>query len=508
MAIGSSARMGSRELVRKQASEKLSGEPSESEFPLERRGNGDKTNGKSPSSKGRRNAKPIGRDAIVEAIGRLCRRFQRDDKEFCLASLKIPEYAPIARTIGKDVADQLDKIGSHILIKSLRSHDLICFLEPGRYLVVMPLTSKKSAERAVERVAVRIGESKLRQKSNVIRPSTSSRVISVLDLKDADSVEGTAEPLPDTPAISVESLLAALGYKVDQKGQISFRDAETGSSPGKIEPPFCGTFADWKSRYGGISNSIRGTREQFEDSALFEIRRSQIVDRWDAEKNKELRLITPFGLDVPMTTQAAEEVLRRLRTLQSLAHPGLARLTDFYISEDWRLYLVSDPVHGPSLSDKLTEEASSSEEKGDSRIFRWLMQIVNALIAAQSIVPPLVPRSLKDLQLRLVTSSKKNPERLRVVLSDFDLGYVVAPYSAGYLNGGTSRVAAERRSISRILIDLNELFLPHLESRKKNSTSLELELLEIVGSLADPPSELNTLYKLRSRLRSIEHSNI
>jgi len=336
-----------------------------------------------------------------------------------------------------------------------------------------------------------------------MQPSPVSKVVAATTLELDD--RATEEPA----LISPESLLRTLGYKIDQRGILSFIADKNDDDESRLKPAFAGSFDLWKERYDGVTNSLKGRREQFQAHALFEIRRSKIVDRWNDDRQMELRLITPFGLDVPMTARASEEVLRRLRVLQTLEHPGLLRLTDFFISDDWRLYLVSCPMSGAELrplasgskpGDELSELLTA---RGETTALTWLVQLVNSLIAAQSLTPPLVPRSLSGVRLFL-SSFNGSRGAPRVVLADYDLSYVVAPYSATHFTNSNKK-EMESGGMIQVLKDIGSLFLPYLE-QLESDWELDKELCQLLDSLSDPPSDLNSVYKLRSALKSLEGS--
>lgn len=104
-----------------------------------------------------------------------------------------------------------------------------------------------------------------------------------------------------------------------------------------------------------------------------------------------------------------EQFRREANVLQSLAHPNLPKVTDFF-SEDEVHYLVMDFIEGDTLKSIINSDGPQPY----SFILHWLNQIAHALIFLHSKKPPILHRDIKPSNIIITPSGQ-------AVLVDFGL---------------------------------------------------------------------------------------
>lgn len=124
---------------------------------------------------------------------------------------------------------------------------------------------------------------------------------------------------------------------------------------------------------------------------------------------KENRLDPSASPDVQ--SQSREQFLAEASVLARLDHPGLPKVSDYFI-EDGREYLVMDYVEGEDLDSRLQRANAPLEE---TVVLDWTDQVLDALAYLHSQHPlPIIHRDIKPANLRLDT-------RNRIKLVDFGL---------------------------------------------------------------------------------------
>lgn len=124
---------------------------------------------------------------------------------------------------------------------------------------------------------------------------------------------------------------------------------------------------------------------------------------------KENRLDPSASADVQ--SQSREQFLAEASVLARLDHPGLPKVSDYFI-EDEREYLVMDYVDGEDLDSRLHRTNAPLEE---ALVLDWADQVLDALSYLHNQSPqPIIHRDIKPANLRLDT-------RNRIKLVDFGL---------------------------------------------------------------------------------------
>jgi GGDEF domain-containing protein len=347
--------------------------------------------------------RPLSAEAFQETLTRYCRRAQKDGREFCVASLSVLEYKK-ASNLEKE---QLDKAVVNVLLKFLRAEDRICFIEPAHYLILTPYTSFEDANKAMKRVAEKISHSKIRVKADFIYPSAFVKVVS--------SALRTSEEKGET-VIDCESIYNSIGYTFDGKGRLRFiEDTEDQHN----EPLFGGNLEGWLERYK--SDKDKRMHDRWSENALVELRELAVVD-------------TSTAKNATNGSAISGHLLRRLRVLQNIDHPGINKLLDFYAKKDGTLLIVTYPPDGVELTEMVCRKSFKTTTE---KLVSWLQQILNALIALQTLAPPVVPASFSNIKVFHLDDGGNDG---RIVLTNYESDYLLA---AGFANSDVQGALAE-----------------------------------------------------------------
>lgn len=356
--------------------------------------------------------RPLSAEAFQETVSRYCRRFQKDRREFCLSSISVLEY----RKANDQEKEQLDKAVVSVLFKFLRAEDRICFIEPAHYLVLTPLTGLDEARIAMKRVSERVSSVKIRNKASFMHPSVMFKVASAR----LEGSDGDADAILDP-----ETMYNRVGCTLDSKSRLRFIEDADEQHP---EPLFRGTLEGWMERYASEKKMQPARRAKDEISRNSDWHK-HLKDTWDGNAIVELRELSVPGLTAERsaTTSGAApgNLMRRLRILQNLDHPGLNRLIDFYVNRDGQLFLINRPPSGPELTalDWKDKQPLPIPITADVLI-SWLQQMLNAVIAMQAMVPPAVPSSFD--KVRVFHTDNGGKDGGQIVLCDFDVEYLTA----------------------------------------------------------------------------------
>ncbi|MDZ4836085.1 MAG: hypothetical protein SGJ27_20090 [Candidatus Melainabacteria bacterium] len=430
--------------------------------------------------------RPLSEDAFHETIGRYCRRFQKDGRDFCLASITVLEY----KHASEKERDQLDKAVVGVLFKQLRAEDRICFVEPAHYLVLLPSAEIEEANVAIRRVTEKISQSKIKQKSSVMQPSAFSRVVSAQQ----KATQGQGEIVVDP-----ETLYNSVGYTLNAKGKLlSLEDNEDSPS----EPLFRGNFDGWMERYvpekrsaakKGVAASKASSNSTHLEGGASLVR---MQDQWTGKALVEVRelKLSIDGTEVTTSSAASANLLRRLRILQNLDHPGINKLLDFYAFRDGSLLLVNRPPEGIELTREYLNGKSESPAETDADatvLISWLQQILGALIAMQSLVPPVVPASFDGI--RVFYFDTDNKDGGQIVLSNFDTDYLSSSAQLNSESGGHVAASGQQNLLDGIV-----KFILEFAARSEKTPEL-VKLVKVLENL--DANSLSTPYKLRAHLK-------
>lgn len=111
------------------------------------------------------------------------------------------------------------------------------------------------------------------------------------------------------------------------------------------------------------------------------------------------------------------QFLREAKILANLIHPGLPRVTDYFLTQGQSQYLVMDYVEGQDLQEMLEDRGGPLPE---ARVQVWAAQICDALIYLHSQTPPVIHRDIKPANIKITPSGQ-------AVLVDFGIAKVYDP---------------------------------------------------------------------------------
>jgi len=431
--------------------------------------------------------RPLSAEAFQEQLLRYCRRSQKDGREFCVASLTVLEY----RRASDAQKEQLDKVVVSVLLKCLRAEDRICFIEPAHYLILTPYTSLDDSNKAMSRVAEKISNTRIRVKADFIQPSAFFKVVSSASRTSYDKGE---------TVIDCESIYNSIGYTLDSKGRLRCLEEPDDRND---EPLFRGNLESWMERYAVEKTSKKktaaktGASKNGSDTSPSGNGNGHMLDRWNNNAAVMFREISVLDQpDATISSAFSVNLLRRLRVLQNLDHPGLNKLTDFYAKRDGRLLLVNYLPSGVELTaPDFDAKCSLSIELSSSVLLTWLQQILNAFIAMQALVPPVVPSSFENIRVFHTESDCK--EGCRLVLCNYEIEYLTA-------SGTSTDIAESRVNVNGqhgLLAGLAEFIVQLSASSRKGKDKNLIAFLKELDA-----ATLSTPYKMRTQVKNFAES--
>jgi len=117
------------------------------------------------------------------------------------------------------------------------------------------------------------------------------------------------------------------------------------------------------------------------------------------------------------TPDGQRQFLHEAKILANLSHPNLPRVTDFFLGQAGKQYLVMDYVEGQDLQEILEEQGKPFDEQ---QVLQWAVQLCEALNYLHSQKPPIIHRDIKPANIQLTPSG-------RIVLIDFGIAKVFDP---------------------------------------------------------------------------------
>ncbi len=148
--------------------------------------------------------------------------------------------------------------------------------------------------------------------------------------------------------------------------------------------------------------------------AVYLARDTSVKDVPVALKMMHLQLTDP-----ERRTQAVEQFQQEARLLATLQHPGLTKVTDYFVEGD-RYYLVMTYLAGKNLADTLKERG---EPFPVEQVIDWTNQLLSILDYLHSCKPPVIFRDLKPANI-IVTGEN------RLHLVDFGIARILADGSS------------------------------------------------------------------------------
>jgi serine/threonine-protein kinase len=116
---------------------------------------------------------------------------------------------------------------------------------------------------------------------------------------------------------------------------------------------------------------------------------------------------------------AREQFRLEAEVLANLSHPHLPAVTDHFITDDGRQFLVMDYVEGEDLEDRVYRLGALSEAKA----LIWADQVLDALAYLHTQSPPVIHRDVKPANVRITPEGK-------AVLVDFGIAKQLVPGQA------------------------------------------------------------------------------
>ncbi|HEY9712701.1 MAG TPA: diguanylate cyclase [Chroococcales cyanobacterium] len=344
-------------------------------------------------------------DAVKAQVLKHCQRYRKDNRPFSVASLDILEYEHVRNEMGAAAAEQLDRLGKLVCTNTLRGSDRVCFFEPGHAIVLLPDTDQQAARSVMQRITQSIASASLNYRNKPLRASGAFLTASCGPAP-AQTSEG------DLVVPDAEALLAAVGYKFDEQGNLYNPQLSSMRLFTRKKLTFSGSFTVWSDRYVNMqrdSTDSEGKEEGVPAGVTYI--RSHAADQWQAGRRVNIKMFEVTRKDAKFEAEALPKVARRARVLQQIDHPGITRLIDFHSYEQRYLYLVENPTEGTRLTETRADVATALE---------WGIQLCNSLIYLQGLLPPLVPPRLTEERFYVSRDSQ-------LILVDYEIPYVLGP---------------------------------------------------------------------------------
>ncbi|MCB0216413.1 MAG: serine/threonine protein kinase [Caldilineae bacterium] len=119
------------------------------------------------------------------------------------------------------------------------------------------------------------------------------------------------------------------------------------------------------------------------------------------------------GSSAEQRSQAQDQFRREASTLARLDHPGLPKVSDYFVREDVD-FLVMDFVEGPDLRQLVEEARARGEFLPEAQVLDWASQLVEVVRYLHGQAPPVLHRDIKPANIKLVDGT-------RIKLVDFGL---------------------------------------------------------------------------------------
>jgi GGDEF domain-containing protein len=409
--------------------------------------------------------------AFRQALIKCSQRFVRQGRGFALAALQVLEFEQVKRAVSVQAAEQLSNLASTTFLQTIRGADRLCASQSGHFLLLMPDTDTAGAQVAVDRLSQLVSSAKSHFKHKPLRASCSSRIAH------CEQFFGDSE-----------AMLACLGYCFDSQGELNCPTSlAVGQEEITASPGLGGGFASWLERYEDLRPTVPD-----ELGEVLKLSRLAAKDRWSAGCPVQLRVIENLAGTI-FDTDVLAVLLRRSKVIQAIDHPGVASAIDFQVRDRRSFYLVSEHRLEPSLTDFLAAAGAVDF----ALIADWAVQICNSLIYLQSLMPPVVPPVL------LPGCFVVTPEQ-HLILVDYEVPYLFPSCHQGFeLSGSDIQAVTQGRPIPAYEPVVRSLgrMLGRLAVESAGSNQSLSRLFDRLQ--ADQlPTDLNTIYKIRSALRA------
>lgn len=394
------------------------------------------------------------REAFRHLLLKYCQREIRHGQDFCLAGLNVLEYEQV-QEIDEQAADQLMRLVQDICLRSQREKDRLCRLSGGNFVLILPDTDKHSAEKSLERLASTLAGAKTHYHQKPLKASCTFHIAHSKEL-----------------GANIEALLNAIGFGLDETGDISLSHAGLKSHASTDS----GNFDLWFKRYKDPAKlSEKQLQINGNNIATTDYR---AVDQWS---NSDVLLRQCEFVDSSSKSDTVDKITKRACILEELDHPGIVATTDFQFENDKCLWLAREALSHPSLKTYIESNKIDHELALD-----WCHQLLNLVIYLQSLVPPIVP-ALFNTENLLVNDAG------HLVLVNFEANYLFACLAHGAQSSNTDL------NYQAIIVNIGQLISEILNDD-------ESKLKSLLQRLKQPlPKEFDTAYKLRALLKPIEY---
>lgn len=388
----------------------------------------------------------------------------RQNRQFCLVKLEILQYQYLLDTLGSAGANQLHKSVQEILLRNMRDTDRLCPVCPGQFLLLLPDTGSGQAQTAMERICQTISANKSTYRRQSLHASCAFTL--------ADFEESASD---------IETLLKALGLKLDAEGGFS-----RGQEPAAYEThAFACALPVWLNRYEGLQKISTSS------TPVAHIEVFAATDAWSEQKPVVISMVSPQADQRALEQTQLGELFKRARSLQLLNHPSVLGISDYHLQDGKNLYVVRDSVGLTLLTDVVGGRQIELQA-----LLEWGMQILNALIYLQAMVPPVVPPHLSKC-VYLDNASGQ------VLFADFELPYLLPWWWCEFeLKQDEMNAAAQGRPVKAYCLVI-ESFAEIMQLMLNNCVSAQPKLQELLSALklSPLPVEFNTIYKIRTAFK-------
>ncbi len=401
----------------------------------------------------------FGLDAFKHILAKHSVRNARYGTPYALASLNILEWLEVAKTFGEPASKQLLRSTQDAILKCIRLSDRLCPYAPGKFILLLPDCSQKMAKQILERICLVVATCKTQYHKTTLRASLSYKLCGI-------SVE---------PA-NLEAMLASIGIEV--------------VSAAREDNPAHQNMADdlkesWLSRYANLQTCHwLGTS----DSPAFA--QMKACDKWASEKEVLLVEVHPEESGIKSSQSGYQTIAGYLNLLQQIEHPGLLRLSDFYLVPDSPLQLVFEFPPGQRW-DKFLAKPEFGRRDPAMQMINWAEQICSCLIVLQKHFPHL-------LSLKLDSQSFSLDENLDLVFCDYF-------WHCLEIGKPESDPALAVQSFGQLMSQIvNHVCPPDAHVCPPDANDDVRKFFHILsqgsGSPASAPKELNNFYKIRAKL--------
>jgi GGDEF domain-containing protein len=388
-----------------------------------------------------------------------CLRKQRDGGNFALAAFAVLEHEALLKEFGHLAANQLANMVQSIVLKQIRDADRLCNLSSAEFLLLLPDCDANGLSRAVERISQAVASGKTQYHKHSLHASLSIEYVA-----------------GDGGNIDAQALLNDIGYEIAADGKLCRQNVGVGIAH------LSSDLSSWLTRYDGIA----AVNETFLTENI-KLREFLALDTWLHDKNVQLSIIETKGEDL---ANISSTFSARARILQSIDHPGLLPIDDYYVSENGSLAFTCDAPEYEKLKPRL----EGLDFKPDD-IYSFIMQILHILIYLQTVIPPVVPS-------KIGSESFYADDDKQLILGNCYLTYLLPSIFSDY----SAKEDAQGNKTSCFIEAFTGLLSELAEWEKQLLKANDKPLLTaLLSELKQTPASksLNTLYKVRSRLQEI-----